>query len=124
MSEPVLNEDVIMQLLSQPVTGSPTNVEMLQQGIAQALADLYDRGVTRDEFISGAALCLGTYAQTSKLWLLENIRSVHDEGGGLDTAKFDYARDGIISIIRNQLVQVKALVTRLMECPGKGDKVH
>lgn len=121
MADPIYDEDSIRGLLSVPI--SVDNYDMLQAGAVQALIDLYDRKVTREEFCNGVALSIPLYGQCSKMWLLDNIKGVF-ENGLLDKAAFEQASKGIEGVIRKQAEQVIELVKRLQECPTSLDKVH
>lgn len=121
MADPVLDEEMIADLLKCPI--SPENVGRIQAGAMQALMDLYDRKATRDEFIAMATPCVALYGQTSKLWLLANVRMVFDSGD-LDTNRFEQAQTGLSDIIRVQCETVIEIVKRLRMCPTSQDKVH
>jgi len=121
MADPLFDEELIVHLLKTAV--SPENVARLQHGTVQALVDLYDRKVTREEFTSSASLCLALYAQTAKLWLLSNVEDVYNEGA-LDTERFKLARDGLCDVIRKQSEGVIDIVKRLQQCPTTQDKLH
>lgn len=121
MADPILDEDLIVQLLRAPITAK--TIHALQAGAVQALCDLYDRGATRDEFANQASACIGLYGQCAKLWMLDNIRQVY-ESNDLDKARFDAAVDGLTDIIRKQAEVVVEIVQRLKMCPTSQDKVH
>jgi hypothetical protein len=121
MADPILDEAQIVQLLSCPIKAE--TIHALQGGAVQALCDLYDRKVTRDEFTSKAAACIGLYGQCSKLWILDNIRQVY-ESNDLDKARFDAAVSGLSDVIRAQAEVVIEIVKRLQQCPTSQDRVH
>ena len=121
MSDPVLDEQYIIELLRCPVKAE--TVTMLQGGAVQALIDLYDRKVTREEFANLASPCLALYGQTAKLWLLANIEGVFDSGD-LDKDRFVKAREGLENLVRKQAETVIEIVKRLQTCPTSQDKVH
>lgn len=121
MSDPVLDEDFILHMLKVPVIAD--NIETIQGGAVQALIDMYDRKVTREEFIAGAAPCLGLYGQAAKLWMLHNVRDVF-EAGNLELSKFTDADQRMTQILRKQCEVVIELVKRLQECPTSASKVH
>jgi len=123
MSDPVLDEDFILRLLSAPADGSTEFIEATQAGAVQALADVYDRSVVRDQFTGAAAACVGLYAQCAKLWLLNNINQVYINGV-LDQNAFDKAREGITALVQKQAQEVASLVQQLRQCPTSKDKVH
>lgn len=121
MADPVLDEDLIVSLLKSTI--SADSVARLQMGTVQALVDLYDRKVTRDEFTTAASHCLALYGQLAKLWLLTNIESVYD-AGHLDKNNFKQAAAGLQDIVRKQCEGVIEIVKRLQLCPTSEDKVH
>lgn len=121
MADPVFDEELIIQLLKSTV--SVDNVGRIQQGAVHALVDLYDRKVTRDEFTTMAAVVLALYGQSSKLWVLNNIKEVHD-AGELDTERFNNARIALEDVCRKQCESVIDILKRLKECPTSADKVH
>lgn len=121
MADPVLDEDHIVQLLTVPVRAD--TISYLQQGAVQAMIDLYDRKVTREDFIEMLAPCIALYGQAAKLWILANIEAVHDSGE-LDKARFIKARHGLAEIIQKQTASVVEVVEKLAACPTSQDKVH
>lgn len=121
MSDPVLDEEGIIALLKCSIT--PETVGALQAGAVQAMIDLYDRKVTRAEFIEQLAPCIALYGQVAKIWLLANVESVFDSGD-LDKARFVQAREGLEHIVRKQAETVIELVKRLQMCPGSQDALH
>ena len=121
MADPVFDEEFINHLLR--VTPSINTVDALQSGAAQALVDLYDRKVTREEFIACASQCLSLYSQTAKLWMLHNIKHTFDEHG-LTAEKFELADKQMVELLTKQAQGVMAIVDRLMQCPTSQDKVH
>lgn len=121
MADPVLDEEMIISFLRVPK--SCEYVNSLQSGCMQALADLYDRKVTRDEFVQGAAVCVAAYAQCSKLWMLNNVREVFEDGT-LTAEKFKDADERMAQILRKHTEVVVELVKRLQECPTSKDPVN
>lgn len=121
MADPILDEEGIKELMRVPVKAE--HVHMIQAGCAQALIDLYDRKVTREEFSHMASPIIALYAQTAKLWMLASIEMVHD-AGDLDKRRFELARDGLEDLIRKQCESVIEVVKRLQQCPTSQDAVH
>lgn len=121
MANPVLDEQNILDLLQLPI--QLQTISAIQAGAAQALVDLFDRKVTRAEFMDEAGTCLSLYAQTAKLWMLANIKAASDEAG-LDTVAFEKAERGVTNLIGRDVERVVALVKRLQSCPTSEDKVH
>jgi hypothetical protein len=121
MSDPIIDEDGIILLLRASVT--PDNVNAIQAGAIQAMIDLYDRKVTREEFCEMLAPCLALYGQTAKLWLLHNIYSVHKDGN-LDDERFQKAATELTAVISKQVDSVVEIVSRVKQCPTSKDKVH
>lgn len=121
MADPILDEDGILMLLSRPIL--PENVNAIQAGAVQAMVDLYDRKVTREEFCELLTPCLTLYGLTSKLWILNNIYDVHRQNG-LDETRFKDAAQELAAIISKQVDEVVAIVKRVKQCPTSEDKVH
>lgn len=121
MSDPILDEDYIRGLLSVPVTAE--NISALQAGAIQALCDIYDRKVTRDEFTESAAACLVLHSQCSKLWMLHSIKDPFDDGA-LTAEMFVTTDKGMCDLIRRQAEKVIEIVKRLQLCPTSKDPVH
>lgn len=121
MADPVLDEDNILGLLQLPITIETVNA--IQAGAAQALIDLFDRKVTRQEFMDEASTCLSLYGQTAKLWMLASMERAHHETG-IDEMAFRRAEEGITKLIGRDVDRVVTLVKRLQECPLSEDKVH
>ena len=121
MADPQLDEDYIKALLSSPV--SLDNTDAIQSGAAQALIDLYDRKVTREEFMNMAGVCLGLYGQCSKFWLLHSVKGVFEQGNFNDQSIKD-AEIGIEQLIRAHAERVIEIVKRLQLCPTSKDPVH
>ena len=121
MPDPILDEEMIIDLLRCPL--KPETMMRIQAGAMQALADIYDRKVTREEFMEMASPCVALYAQACKLWLLHNIRRVYDTDD-LTTARFEEASTGLEDLLRVQCETVIEIVKRLQLCPTSADKIH
>jgi hypothetical protein len=121
MADPILDEDGIRYLLKAAV--SPDNVSELQAGAVQAMIDLYDRKVTREDFVEMLAPAIALYGSVAKLWILSSIESVFD-GGDLTKERFNTARIALSDLVRKQAETVIDHVKRLQECPTSQDKVH
>lgn len=119
--DPVLDEEGILELLRVPV--QPETISALQAGAVQALLDLYDRKVTREEFIKSAAPCIELHAQAAKLWMLTNIWRVHSSGDLTDD-RFKVASEGLTNITTAAAARVHDIVSAVMQCPTSGDKIH
>jgi hypothetical protein len=118
--DPVFDEGHIIELLSIPA--SVDNIDDLQSGVVQTLCDLYDRKVTRDEFIGGAAVVLQCYGQLAKFWLLDHINGLY-LSGVLTPEKFSTAYEQSRAVITEQKRQLANLVARLKECPTSKDPI-
>ncbi len=121
MADPVFDEDLIVDLLKSSVTRE--NTGRIQQGAVHLLVDLYDRGVTRDEFTTAASLSLSLYAQCAKLWVLGNIEEVNI-AEGLTPERFKTASAQLEDVIRKQCLDAIEILKRLKECPLSTDKIH
>lgn len=121
MADPVLDETVIIAQLKSPC--SKDYVHIIQAGAVQALCDVYDRKVTRDEFTTAAAACLSLYGQAAKVWMLHNIEDVF-KAANLNQAAFDDADQRMTELMRKHCEVVIELVKRLTECPTSQDKLN
>lgn len=121
MADPVLDEQNIVALLRCPIKAE--TVGRLQAGAVQAMIDLYDRKVTREEFINAIAPCITLYGSAAKIWILDNVRVSHEDGQ-LDAATFDQAMNGLADLTRKQAEIVVEMVKRLIQCPTSQDHVH
>lgn len=120
MADPQLDEDHIIALLQTPPL--TTTWAELQKGAVQAMMDIYDRKVVRDEFIRMVTPCLVLYGQAAKLSLMVNVSVAHDQGD-VDAVRIKHAIDGLASSIRDQSERVIDIVKRLKECPTSKDTV-
>lgn len=121
MADPVLDEDNILHMLSAPLTLD--TLDYVQSGAAQALVDLYDRKVTREQFIALASPVLAFYAQIARLRMIVSVDEVFAQGT-LDQATLDKAKVGIVTLLEKQRGTVVDTVKKLMECPTSEDRVH
>lgn len=121
MSDPVIDEEEIIALLKAPV--SPETVARLQQGAIQALLDIYDRKVTRDQFIDMASPCIALYGQMAKLWIMANVRMSYYHGD-VDEVRINAAIDGLEKLARVQAESVIEVVKRLQMCPTSQDRIN
>lgn len=121
MASPVLEEEIIKRLLQYPAT--PDNLPFLQNAAMQCLLDMYDRKLTRPEFIEHGSKAVTLYAQMAKLWLLDHIYELHREGV-LTENSFTSAQvqmKELIEVIARELIET---VKRMQECPLDEDKIH
>lgn len=121
MADPVFDEDEIIACLRAPVTDDTLTV--LQDGAMKALLDLYDRKVTRDEFIKMASPCVALYGHINKMWLLASILGAFTDKKLTESA-FTEANATITSFIRRDAEVVVEHVKRLKMCPTSQDAVH
>lgn len=121
MADPVLDEQHIIELLRSP--SIPENVNRMQAGAVQALMDLFDRKVTREEFTNNASKCLLLYATASRLNILANMQAVYD-AGNLSDGEFARATSELSHLMRIQSEGVVDMVERLKLCPTSQDLIH
>ena len=121
MSDPYYDEDHIKELLS--VSVRVDNLDAIQAGAVQTMCDLYDRGVTREEYSQSMAMCLALYGQCAKLYMLNSLHTTFSDNGLTEQA-FQAIFDMLKQVIESQAEQVTGLVERLMQCPSSRDKVH
>lgn len=121
MVSPILNEKLIIDLLKTPAGND--GAMRIQHGAVYALVDVHDRKATREEFTTMAEVCLALYAQSAKLWVLNNIEEAFNQGG-VNANSFANAREELINVMRKQSEAVIDIVKRLQECPENEDKIH
>jgi hypothetical protein len=121
MADPLMDEQLILDQLR--VEPGYENIAKLQAGALQALIDMYDRKMTRGEFMHCAASAVALYGQTSKLVMLGSVRQAFD-CGDLDIARIVQAEGQLIDLIRRQSGTVAEIVERLRQCPTSQDAVH
>lgn len=121
MSDLYFDEDNIVHMLMAPV--NVDTIDYIQTATAQALCDLYDRKVTREEFVNMAGPCLALYAQTARLRLMHSVEAAFQDSG-ITQDTLNIAKEGITSLITKQRDTVIGIVRRLQECPTSEDVVH
>lgn len=121
MADPILDEDTIVALLKSPI--SAQTVVRIQSGAMQALMDLYDRKVTREEFVTLASPCVALHSSAARMWLLANVERVYDNDK-LDDDAFKQANESLEALIRVQSETVIEIVKRLKMCSTSQDVVH
>lgn len=121
MADPIFNEQAIIELLAVPVNVEYANA--LQAGTVQAIIDLFDRDVTRDELLTALEPALHLYAYVEKMKTLRSIKTVFDEGT-LSADKFDVATSQVSERVRQLCMQVTEIMKRLQQCPTSMDIIH
>lgn len=121
MADPVLDEDIIIHFLKAPPVKE--HAGRIQSGAIQALLDLFDRKVTRDEFAPAAGNCVLLYSSASKLMILESMRELAADNA-LTSDKFDTALEQLSELMRVQAGSIIEMVERLQLCPTSQDSVH
>lgn len=121
MADPVLDENLILEALQR--VPSYSNIGALQQGALQSLIDMYDRKMTREQFLHNAATAVSLYGQTCKLWMLGQMREAFDNGD-LDIARIMQAEGALVAIMRKQTSELTEIVEQLKQCPTSQDAVH
>jgi hypothetical protein len=121
MADPVLDEDRILNKLAMP--SKFENLGLIQEGAIQALVDLYDRGVTREEYLTLASSCVSLYAQTAKFYVIASMNDLFCDGT-LDKTAFDNALKSLSAVIDAQRETVIGTVCRLKMCPSSAEKIH
>jgi hypothetical protein len=121
MVSPILNEDIIVNLLS--VKASVDTIPPLQHGALQALLDMYDRKVTRDVFIQNAVKCVALHTNMAKLHMLRNIQVLFEEGT-LGAASFERANNELTTLVEEDARQVIACVKEMMKCADDGTPIQ
>lgn len=117
----ILDECVILHLLEAPPAAS--NTERLQNGALNTVIDMYDRKVTRDEFIAGIGHALNLYGQCAKLYVLAHVKGSFDRNE-LNAADFKTVEEALVARISGSAQYLTKLVERMQLCPNKGDAVN
>jgi len=123
MADPVLDENLILQLLTAPASGTIDDIGRLQAAAIQALTDMHDRKMTRDQYIQHAASAVSLYGQLCKLWMLLSMKEAFNNGD-FDAARIAEAEHGLLNLVNKQVKTVHGIVTELMKCPTSQDVVH
>lgn len=121
MADPILDENLLLARLKSPPNVIDT--ENLQSAAMGTLLDIYDRKVTREEFIKMASPCVALYAAVGRFELLMSIKECFD-AETLDVSSFTVAATGIKAAIDAHSASVTETVNRLKACPTSQDKVH
>lgn len=121
MSDPIFDETLIEHLLAVPVT--PDTADAIQAGAVQTLIDLYDRKVTREEFMTSGAACVALYGQCAKYWMLQSVYRAF-KNSELSDEHFVSADKGLAALIEEQAKKVQEIVGRLKQCPTSKDIVN
>jgi hypothetical protein len=121
MADPIFDEQGIIDMLSVPVAREYS--QALKAGAAQAIIDMFDRKVTRDEFCKALEPVLNLYSYVGRLQMVGSIRDTFDKGE-LTPMAFDDANKQLSEFIRQSCLVTIETVKRLKECPTSGDKVH
>lgn len=121
MGDPVFDEDEIKELLMLPINAA--HYGYLQTGAVQCLIDLYDRGVTREEFLNLAQPCFVLYETMAKVWFLSQTKKAFEDNV-LNDQMIANTEKALESLARNQAQQVIEIVKRLQECPTSKDTVN
>lgn len=119
--DPQVDEDYLIGMLGAPINTNTTDI--FQSAAMGVLIDLYDRKVTRDEFIASISPCAAMYAQAARLDGLNNIKAVFD-AGHLNPASFDDAGKFLTDNIRRYGDRLIAMLKLLKECAGSKDPIH
>jgi hypothetical protein len=121
VSGPILDEDAINNLLK--CDANVGNIPRIQAAAVQTLLDIYDRKVTRGEFINMASACVTLHAQCAKLFMLASIEQAFSEQV-LDANAFITAHDSMADLIGKQMITVSGVIDRVKACPTDQDPVH
>lgn len=122
MVSPILDEDWIKKLLQHPPTTE--NIGALQAGALQCMLDMYDRKVTREEWVENHSKCVTLYTQVAKLYLIEHVHNDLFKNNLLSEETFVNAENALMDLIRVVADDLIGIMKRLELCPRTEDKVH
>lgn len=121
MADPILDEQEILQDLHTPV--SPATVARLQMAVVGAMCDLYDRKVTREQFLALLGPCISMYGACAKLHTIDRVRTAH-RAGEVTEENLNVTVTASEDKLRTYVGAVRGIMKQLMECPTSEDKVH
>lgn len=121
MSDPILDEQEILQDLHTPV--SPETVARLQMAVVGAMCDIYDRKVTREQFCAMLGPCITMYGALSKLHTIDKVRTAL-RAGEVTEENLNATITASEDRLRTYIGAVRGVMKQLMECPTSEDKIH
>lgn len=123
MVSPILNEDWILDLLKTAPGPNAEAIARIQAGTLQALLDLYDRKVTRTEFVTSAAAIVDLYATTAKLGLMGRVEGVYHKDL-LNQTAFDEAMAALETLVGKQADAVSGIIELVSKCAPDAEPIH
>lgn len=119
--DPRINEQGCLFMLQQPV--NLETLPYLQNAALQVVVDLYDRKVTREEFMKSAGDAITLYAMLAKLYVTAQTSDLHDKGTLTSDTIQTYA-DKLVLQASGRMAALAKMMTLLVQCPTSDDVVH
>jgi hypothetical protein len=119
--DPQINEAGCIFMLQQEI-----NAETLpyhQNAAIQVIIDLYDRKVSREEFLKSAGTAVSFYATLAKLYVIEQTHAL-TVTNTLTLETVDTATAKLHVIAADKAAALVKIMVLLAECPTSEDKVH
>ena len=121
MADPILDETYIIDDLAAPV--SLEHLTYIKRGSVQALLDMHDRQLTRENFLQMAGDAVSLYAMLARFEILDSLGDLF-KSGTLKQETFDKAFRDLTNLIVAKQDQVRKHMEFVMQCPTSADKVH
>lgn len=125
MSDPVIDEDVMMQALQMPGDDElATTATRLRTGAAMLILDAFDRGVTRDQFLAALGAATTLIDAVGRHEIMLATKRFDAEKGVVTKVDVEVALDGIKKIIESGVDQCVKMAELLKQCPLNEDTKH
>lgn len=119
--DPQIDENACIFMLSQEV--NTQTLPYHQNAALQVLADLYDRKVTREVFMTECGNAIGLYATLAKLYITQQTRSMMADASLTPEIITDYETK-LVEIATRKAASLVKCMELLKQCPWSEDKVH
>lgn len=121
MANPIMDEDMLLEMLACQMNYD--NTARLQSAALYAVVAAHDRQCTRDEFIALMESAMGVHSYVGKMSMMTQIRQNFTEKQ-LDLEMIDRSLENLISYGNSSQANLRAFLTRMVQCPTSLDKVH
>ena len=123
---PILNEQMVLDYLTHP--SEPQSIAYHQSAAMMAIVDMRDRGITREEFVNGAANALSLHTAMGRLDTLLSIKQrlmgdVQEEPAML-VSLITSAITGLFAHANVKRVELHELMKRIAELPTERDAIN
>lgn len=122
MTSTVVNEDLMLKLLSVEATGP--NARELLTGACMVLLDAYDRRLPRDKAEIYITNTMNAFDLMGRLQAFSNTLAHFTETGTVTRADLLTAVQGCEELVKRQMAEIIKLAKLLPECPNDEDTVQ